>query len=169
MVGMPCKQMLMLAVASVHDRSMHKLKVQNSKVYEKWGSPGCPKHPTSTNIVYYWSFQKVITACCLCLPEIRYHAQNCRLKCLIKNLTRHGTHNPTTLAINYSWMLDTRCYQLPRYRCLMNIKSPQYGLEIFIYTGPWELQCSREYKKFIESEHLHTFQPFVHATKITNL
>ena len=57
------------------------------------------------------------------------------------------------------WVSYKCCLRkLTRNRCLVNIKSPQHGLEIFIYhryTNPWELQCSREYKKFLKSISMH--------------
>ena len=52
-------------------------------------------------------------------------------------------------------MLFIITFKLPRHRYL--VKSKRHNMEVeilFIYcrcTGPWELQCSREYKKFLKS------------------
>ena len=81
------------------------------------------------------------------------------------------------------WVSDKGClatsYELPRHKCLVNAKSPEHGLQIFIYR--WYIPhnyvymspqsyCALGNTKFLSNaqRYICTFQLVIDVTKITN-
>ena len=84
----------------------------------------------------------------------------------------------------FSWIVGTKILLwaklvtnvTPKVQMFSEHKFPTALFIYCRYSGPWELQCSMGYKKFIKNppaytglKHLHILQLFIHATKTTSL